>query len=97
MENTNIVNTVLDKKLDGYMSSSDLHNFIAPQEIAVTITISEYRELIQKVATRDADVKRAEDDRYERNKKIEELAKENAELKSKLYELQNKGEESNEA
>lgn len=40
MENTNIVNTVLDKKLDGYVSSSELHNFIAPQEITVTITIS---------------------------------------------------------
>ena len=40
MENTNIVNTVLDKKLDGYVSSSELHNLIAPQEITVTITIS---------------------------------------------------------
>ena len=94
MENTNIVNTVLDKKLDGYMSSSDLHNFIAPQEITVTITISEYRELVRKVATRDADIANAESDKYERNKKIEELAKENAELKSKLYELQNKEEKS---
>lgn len=96
MENTNIVNTVLDKKLDGYVSSSELHNFIAPQEITVTITISEYRELVQKVATRQADIDKAEADRYERNRKIEELEKENAELKAKIYELQNKEEKSDE-
>ena len=88
MENTVVNNVVLDKKFDGYMSSSDLHNFIAPQEITVTITISEYRELVQKVATRDADVAKAESDKYERNRKIDELTKENAELKAKLYELQ---------
>ena len=96
MENTNIVNTVLDKKLDGYVSSSELHNFIAPQEITVTITISEYRELVQKVATRQADIDKAEADRYERNRTIEELEKENAELKAKIYELQNKEEKSDE-
>lgn len=88
MENTVVNNVVLDKKFDGYMSSSDLHNFIAPQEITVTITISEYRELVQKVATREADISKAESDKYERNRKIEELTKENAELKAKLYELQ---------
>lgn len=89
MENTVINNVVLDKKFDGYTSSSDLHNFIAPQEITVTITLSEYRELVQKVATREADISKAESDKYERNRKIEELTKENAELKAKIYELQN--------
>ena len=88
MENTVVNNVVLDKKFDGYMSSSNLHNFIAPQEITVTITISEYRELVQEVATKKADIAKAESDKYERNRKIEELTKENAELKSKLYDLQ---------
>jgi hypothetical protein len=96
MENTVVNNVVLDKKFDGYMSSSDLHNFIAPQEITVTITISEYRELVQKVATRDADISKAESDRYERNRKIAALEKENAELRAKIYELQNKEEKSDE-
>lgn len=96
MENTNIINTVLDKKFDGYMSSSDLHNFIAPQEITVTITISEYRDLVQEVATKKADIAKAESDKYERNHKIEALEKENAELKAKIYELQNKEEKSDE-
>lgn len=89
MENTVVNNVVLDKKLDGYVSSSELHNFIAPHEITVTITISEYRELVQELATKKADIAKAESDKYERNRKIEELTKENAELKSKLYDLQN--------
>lgn len=89
MENTNEVNVVLDKKIDGYGVDAKLQNFIAPQEITVTITLAEYRELVTKVATRDADVSKAESDRYERNKKIEALEKENAELKAKIYELQN--------
>lgn len=95
MENTVVNNVVLDKKLDGYVSSSELHNFIAPQEITVTITISEYRELVKKVATAQTDIDKAESDRYERNRKIEALEKENAELKAKIYELQNKEEKSN--
>lgn len=93
MENTVVNNVVLDKKFDGYLSSSDLHNFIAPQEITVTITISEYRELVQEVATKKADIAKAESDKYERNHKIEALEKENAELKAKIYELQNHTEE----
>lgn len=89
MENTVINNTVLDKKLDGYGADAKLQNFIAPQEITVTITLAEYRELVTKVATRDADIKKAEDDRYERNKKNEALEREVRELKAKIYELQN--------
>ena len=96
MENTVVNNVVLDKKLDGYGADAKLQNFIAPQEITVTITLAEYRELVTKVATRDADVSKAENDRYERNRKIEALEKENAELKAKIYELQNKEETSEE-
>lgn len=43
---------------------------------------------MQKVATRQADIDKAEADRYKRNCKIDELIKENAELKAKLYKLQ---------
>jgi peptidoglycan hydrolase CwlO-like protein len=91
MENTSEVNVnvVLDKKMGGYGVDSRLQNFIAPQEITITITLSEYRELVSKVATRDADISRAESDKYERCKKIEALEKEVRELKAKIYELQN--------
>lgn len=88
MENTTVNNVVLDKKFDGYMSSADLHNFIAPQEITVTITISEYRQLIQKVATAQADIDAANKDKHTRNSENERLKAEVAELKAKLYELQ---------
>lgn len=96
MENANIVNTVLDKKLEGYGAESKMKNYIAPQEITVTITIAEYRELVEEVATKKADICKAESDKHERICKIEELTKENAELKAKIYELQNKEEKSDE-
>lgn len=94
MENTVVNNVVLDKKFDGYMSSSDLHNFIAPQEITVTITLSEYRDLVKRVATAQADIDAANNGKYERNSENGELKKEVAELKAKLYELQNKEDKS---
>ena len=93
MENAVVNNVVLDKKFEGYMSSSDLHNFIAPQEITVTITISEYRELVQKVATREADIDKANADKWTREDENKKLKAEVAELKAKLYELQNKEED----
>lgn len=89
MENTVVNNVVLDKKLDGYSGDQNLKNFIAPQEITVTITLSEYRELVQKVATAKSDIDKAEADRYQRNSENEKLRKEVSELKAKLYELQN--------
>ena len=88
MENTVVSNVVLEKKLDGYNVDSKLQNFVAPQELTVNITLSEYRELVSKCATAKADIDKAESDKYERNRKIEALEKENAELKAKIYELQ---------
>lgn len=98
MENTvaNVNNVVLDKKLDGYGVDSRLQNFVAPQEITVTITLSEYRELVSKVATRDADIDKANTDKWTREDENKKLKAEVAELKAKLYELQNKEEQSDE-
>ena len=90
------VNVVLNKKLEGYVSSSDLHNFIAPQEITVTITISEYRDLVKRVATAQTDVDKANADKCKREDENRKLKEEVAELKAKLYELQNKEEKSDE-
>lgn len=88
MENTVVNNVVLDKKLDGYSGDNNLKNFVAPQEITVTITIAEYRELVQKVATAKADIDKAEADKYTRDSENKKLKEEVAELKAKLYELQ---------
>lgn len=87
MENTNITNIVLDKKIDGY--GTNLKDFVAPQEITVTITLNEYRELVKEVATKEKDINEANKDKYTREAENDKLRKEVAELKSKLYEMQN--------
>lgn len=88
MDNTmksEVKNVVLEKKLENYYFEEK--NYSAPGELMVTITLKEYRELVQKVATSDERIKVADNDKYERNKENEALKKEVEELKSKLYEL----------
>lgn len=88
MDNTmksEVKNVVLEKKLENYYFEEK--NFSAPGELMITITLKEYRELVQKVATSDERIKVADNDKYERNKENEALKKEVEELKSKLYEL----------
>lgn len=86
MENTNITNTVLDKKIDSY--SYDEKDFIAPHEITVTITLREYRRLIEEVATKQADIDKANSDMYTRNQENERLKQEISELQVELYKIQ---------
>ena len=89
-EITNMVEAglVLDKKLDASRyDGGDLKNYIASQEITVTITLSEYRNLVAEKATKDADIQKAKSDQYERNRRIEELEKANETLKAENYEL----------
>lgn len=88
MDNTmksEVKNVILEKKLENYYFEGN--NFSAPGELMITITLKEYRELVQKVATSDERIKVADNDKYERNKENENLKKEVEELKSKLYEL----------
>lgn len=88
MDNTmksEVKNVVLEKKLENYYFEEK--NFSAPGELMITITLKEYRELVQKVATSDERIKVADNDKYERNKENEALKKEVEELRSKLYEL----------
>ena len=85
---------VLDKKLDAARyEGGDLKNYVASQEITVTITLSEYRSLVAEKATKDADIHKARSDQYERNQKIQALENENAELKAENYELKKRTEE----
>ena len=87
MENTTTMNAVLEKKLDGWHSNDQ--NFVAPQEITVTITLCEYRELVEKNATRKADIDKANSDKYERDTENKQLREEVARLKAEIYEMQN--------
>ena len=93
MENAVVSNVVLDKKLDDYRFEQ--HNFVAEQEITVTITLSEYRDLVKKCATAQADIDAANKDKWTRDDENKKLKDEVAKLKAELYELQKQNEEEN--
>ena len=87
MENTTTMNAVLEKKLDSWYGNCN--NFVAPQELTVTITLSEYRELVGRDATRKAEIDKANNDKYDRDCENKNLREEVARLKAEIYELQN--------
>ncbi|HCY6608110.1 TPA: hypothetical protein O1225_002206 [Staphylococcus aureus] len=79
------------KDFSGYRNEED--NFVANQELTVTITLNEYRKLIEIKAVKDKeDTYRGK--YFAEERKNEKLEKENIKLKNKIYELQN--EEDNE-
>ena len=86
MENTTVINAVLEKKLDSFYIS-DMKNFVAPQEITVTITLKEYRDLVESHATREEAIRKAEANKYERDQENNKLRDEVAALKAEIYEL----------
>ena len=79
-----IKETLTSKKLDSY--ESKLKDFKAQGELTVEITLNEYRELISSNATKEKEIKQANEDRYERNSENERLKKQNKELEMKLFE-----------
>lgn len=88
MENISVKDVVLEKKMNDY--SHNHNNFAAPSEIMVTITLNEYRNLVEQAATRKIAIDAAEHDKYTRNQENEQLRKEVAALKAELYEYQKK-------
>ena len=76
------------KKVTEY--SDEKNNYFGGGEITVTITLSEYRELVSIKAVNDKLVNDANKDKYSRESENQRLKKENDELKSELYELQKK-------
>ena len=83
MENINITEVILDKKIESY--KFDNRNFQASGEITVTITLDEYRDLVTKVATSQHDIEKANNDKWKREKEIEELKKEKEDLLRRIY------------
>lgn len=71
MESLNVTNAILDKKLNNY--GYEHKDFIAENEITVTITLSEYRNLIKEVATKQNDIDKANKDKYERDSENKKL------------------------
>ena len=87
MEN-NTMNVILEQKLDNCRYTG-LDDFTAPQELTVTITLNEYRDLIRRTAMSDAKINEANVKRYEIESENEKLKKEIDSLKEKIYKLQN--------
>lgn len=85
MENTSVCEVILSKKLNKYGDNNN--DFVATGELTVTITLSEYRALVTAKATRDADINKANTDRYQRESDNRALKEEVAKLKAELYEL----------
>lgn len=75
---------------DGYNDTISKHDFVADCELTVTITLAEYRELVETKATCDRKIKEADDKRIEHYSKANALEKENSDLKKELYDLQKK-------
>lgn len=86
MENTTIINAIAEKKLDRY-DDRCLNNFLAAEELSVTITLNEYRDLVKKVSISESEIEKAKQSRWEAERKCKELTEEVSNLKAKLYEL----------
>lgn len=82
-----MANDLQEKKMDYSFESK---NFIIDGELTVTITLSEYRELVSSKATKQAEIDKAEDKKWERDSENKKLKEENAKLKAELYELKKK-------
>ena len=76
------IKEIVKLKTDSYRFEEK--NFILPQELTVTITLSEYRKLVQEVATKDPDISEARSARWEAEAEVKKLKEENAELNRSL-------------
>ncbi len=83
-ESVNITSAVLDKKLESY--GWNAKDFVAENELTITITLSEYRQLIASDATKRHDIDKANADKYERDAENKRLKEEVETLRARLYE-----------
>lgn len=85
-EQTDILtNPVLQKKIDGYR----VDNFVVPQELTVTITLSEYRELVTTKAVCDSKVSEATQARWKVESERDDLRTTLTEVKDTLERVRN--------
>lgn len=85
MENSSEETQVLAKKINGWDRPED--NFVATGEITVTITLSEYRNLVKEKATKDAEIQELRNSKYSANEQIKVAKEEIAELKEQIVRL----------
>ena len=87
-ESVNVTSTILDKKMEHYNWQGK--DYVAENEITVTITLAEYRALIESVATKQYDIAKANEDKYKRDAENKMLKEEVEALRARIYELQNR-------
>ena len=85
-ESVNVTSAILDKKMDKYRW--DARDYVAENEITITITLAEYRELVKSVATKQYDIDLANADKYKRDSENKMLKEEVETLRTRIYELQ---------
>lgn len=79
---------IQDKKLEGY--GWEKKDFLAGQELTVTITLGEYRELVASKATADQTVQASREKVVKLEAELKEAKAEAERLKAENYDLQNK-------
>lgn len=79
---------IQDKKLESY--GWEQKNFLAGQELTVTITLGEYRELVASKATADQTVQASREKVVKAEAELKEAKAEAERLKAENYDLQNK-------
>ena len=84
-ESVNVTSAILGKKMDSYRFEAN--NYVAENELTITITLAEYRELIASNATKTYDISKANADKYERDAENKRLKEEVETLRAKVYEL----------
>lgn len=86
MDNQNKVEMILTKKMDDY--NTKMNDFVANGEITVTITLSEYRELVESKAKKQYEIDKANSEKWEAKHKAEAMEAELNDLRKKASELQ---------
>lgn len=86
-ESVNVTSAVLGKKMESYKFEAE--DYVAENELTITITLAEYRKLIASHATKLHDIAKANEDKYTRESENKMLKEEVDALRARIYELQN--------
>lgn len=79
---------IQDKKLESY--GWEKKDFLAGQELTVTITLGEYRELVASKATAEKDIQASRDKAAKAEVELKKAQEQADRLKAENYDLQNK-------
>lgn len=79
-------NLLVEKKFETYSHVANTDNYVIEPELTVTITLNEYRRLVEKNAVADGKIEEANTNRYTRNEENRQLKEEIKELKAEINE-----------